>query len=68
MSLYDTCFLCKKKDSGNTEFCDCGGEAGAPDFCEVCKDQLNRCVDCGGIWYCGECFFKPEHDLCTLIP
>lgn len=55
------CYLCKKEDSGNTGLCDC--EAGAT--CDVCKDQLHTCQDCGGLEYCGECFHKREHNLCS---
>ena len=60
-ALQSTCFLCGKQDSGSTAFCDCD-KANAS--CSVCADQLHWCQDCG-VSYCGACFYKREHNLCT---
>lgn len=60
MRISGTCFVCDKKDGGVETLCDCDpGEV-----CDICRDQLTTCQDCG-VPYCGACFHKPEHSLCT---
>lgn len=54
------CFLCGKEKSEDYTLCHCASR----EFCDICKDQLSTCQDCAAE-YCGECFHKPEHDLCS---